>query len=310
MNSNTISSPPQSSPLVGVCVLTYNSEDVIGACLEALCKALRNTPHEIVVVDNDSADKSVLTAKHYPNVEVICNPSNLGYPSGNNIGGRYLLNKGCKYLAFVNPDVTVRADTLDQMLAVLTKNLEAGCVGGVAIVAGRISKGCFRNRPTLIQKLWLYSSARYFPILGSLLKNITQSLELSHFIPLTCCAQPVYAVSGACILFPADSFARINGFDEATLLFQEEFIISERLRLVGQKVYGCPHAIYDHLHGHSVSVRPRQSYYFFIKSEQHLAYAYYKWSSGKRILVKLARYLDLAIGSAIAEIARLWRALQ
>jgi hypothetical protein len=273
-------------------------------------EALKCVHHEIVVVDNHSSDNSVTIAEQQyggPTVKIISSPINTGYSRGNNIGARYLLERGCKYLAFVNPDVTVRADTLARMQDALTDNQDAGCVGGIAIISGRPSKGCFRTKPTFTEKFWLYSSARYFPVLHSWLSGITESLENRHLLPISSSVQPVYAVSGACIMFPADIFAEIGGFDESTFLFQEEFIISERLLRAGRKVYACPDAIYDHLLGHSVGVHPLRSYWFLIKSEQHLTRTYYKWSVPKRALMTAIRYADLAIGGAIADVRRLWR---
>jgi GT2 family glycosyltransferase len=300
-------------PLVGVCILTYNSERVVAACIQSLKEALNCVPHEIVVVDNHSSDNSVAFAEQQyglSNMRTIRSPINTGYSRGNNIGASYLLERGCDYLVFVNPDVTVRPDTLAQMQVALSNNQDAGCVGGVAIIGGHPSKACFRTKPTFTEKFWLYSSARYFPVLHNWLRGITESMEIRHLLPIPSSVQPVYAVSGACIMFPSDVFAEIGGFDENTFLFQEEFIISERLLRTGRKVYGCPGAVYDHVLGHSVGVRPLRSYLFLIKSEQHLTRAYYNWSVSKRALMTAVRYADFAIGATITGARRLWRDLR
>ncbi len=291
---------------IGVCVLAYNSEDVLVNCIRALQDALRDGSHEIVIVDNNSADKSAaVVEQHYPELRVIRSPVNSGYARGNNIGARYLLEKGQKYIAFVNPDVTVLHDTLARMLAVLENYRDAGCVGGIAVVHGEPSERSFRTKPTLAQKLWLYSLAKDFPLLRDWFAAMTKSLESEHFVTLSGSAQPVYAVSGACILFPAAVFAHIGGFDEHTFLFQEEFIISERLQRAGYRIYGAPEARYDHLLGHSVRARLLRSQWCFIRSEQYLARAYYGWRLLKRSLVGLVRCVDLVAAAVVAGLNRL-----
>jgi GT2 family glycosyltransferase len=289
---------------MGVCVLTYNSEEVVAACIGALQKALAGVAHEIVVVDNSSSDRSTtLVEQCHPSVKILRSPTNGGYARGNNLGARQLLADGCRHLAFVNPDVTVQPDTLLQMWTVLDERRDAGCVGGVAAAEGRAFKGAFRTKPGIIEKLWLYSSMQYFPVMREWLKGVTASLESRHFLTLMT-TQPVYAVSGACLMFSAEVFGRVGGFDENTFLYQEEFIISERLKSAGYKVYGCPEAIYEHHLGHSTHANFVRSKSFFIKSEQYYLRNYYKCGMAVRLLVKAFRWVDLTAWTMLAFLKR------
>lgn len=295
-------------PEIGVCVLTYNSEDVVGACIDALKNALAGESYEIVVVDNQSADNSAdIVEKSHPGVKVIRNPTNSGYARGNNTGARQMLADGCKYLAFVNPDVTVEPDTVAQMRTVLSAHTDVGCVGGLATSVGRVFEGAFRTKPTITEKLWIYSSIRYFPLVSRWLKGMTVSMESSHFLKLKT-AGPVYAVSGACILFPAEVFERVGGFDENTFLYQEEFIISERLKHAGYKIYGSPEATYEHHHGHSAHVNFVRSKGCFIESEQYYLRAYCKCNPAVRVLVRVFRWADLKAWALLSFVTcHLWR---
>ena len=295
-------------PVIGVCVLTYNSEEVILECLHAIERSLKDVSHETVVVDNHSNDCSAsIVERHYPEIKVVRSRVNTGYARGNDLGAKYLVERGCKYIAFINPDVTVRQDTLANMESVLSEHSDAGCVGGIAISNGRVSKACFRTEPTFAERLWIYSVARDFPVVGMGLRGMIRRLEARHFIPTPPTAQPVYAVSGACIMFPADVFSRIGGFDEETFLFQEEFIISERLRREGYRVYGVPDGVYDHVHGHSMRTGPRRPRWCFIQSEQHLLRTYYKWSRPKRGLLWSFRCIDFAAGETVVGLIRLYK---
>jgi hypothetical protein len=280
------------TPEIGICVLTYNSEDVLQGCIQALKNALVGVPYEIVVVDNDSRDRSAAEAERQQGVKVIRNPRNTGYARGNNAGASQLLADGCKYIAFVNPDVIVKPDTFTNMRAALEDYEDAGCVGCVAVVNGRPFAGSFRTRPTLPEKLWVYSSMRHFPLIGKWMEVITRRMEAHHFLSLSF-AQPVYALCGACIMFPSEAFAKVLGFDEMTFLYQEEFIMSERLRHAGYKVYGIPTAQYEHFQGHSAHADVVKSKSCFIESEQYYLRQYCHRGFFVRLLVRLFRWLDL-----------------
>jgi len=284
---------------IGVVVLTYNSADIVCRCITALKSTLATRDFEIVVVDNNSSDDSVAVVKHaHSDVTLIQTGANLGYARGNNVGGRHLLTRAVQYIAFVNPDVLVGPDTLSDMERVLREHQDAGCVGGLPVVHGRISDKSFRNKPTSFEKLLLYSAAEYFPVLRSLLRPVVRKMRGHHFV-LSETTRPVYAVSGACIMFPASVYERMGGFDEATFLFQEEFIISERLLKLGLKVYACPSAAYDHIHGHSVNRRPLRAAQIFIDSEQYLLRCYYKKGLFVRSFFLIFRYMDWTLNACM-----------
>ncbi|MBV9745793.1 MAG: glycosyltransferase [Acidobacteriia bacterium] len=84
---------------IGIVVVTYNSNAVIGACLDA---ALRSGA-EIVVVDNASADGTREEVRRR-GVRLIANSSNLGFAAAVNQGFRVL---NCPFILLLNPDAVV-----------------------------------------------------------------------------------------------------------------------------------------------------------------------------------------------------------
>lgn len=288
---------------IGVCILTFNSEKVILSCLQAAFSALRNLPHEIVVVDNNSTDCCVaVLRREHPEIKVIVKAKNLGYSRGNNVGAKYLMER-CQFLAFVNPDVLLCKDTLTRMKDALIENSTAGCVGGLAITDGSTFVGCFRNRPTFLEKVVVPGALRYLPIAGALLQPLVRRLEALTYVPPDSVVrgQRVYAVSGACIMFSTAAFISIDGFDENTFLFQEEFIISERLRHHGYDVIAAPDAVYRHILGDSRRSLPsRQSFRIFIESEQHCVRNYFKWGKIKIVTLLAIRHFEVAATACVA----------
>lgn len=288
---------------IGVCVLTYNSAPVVGECLRNLSTALRGLPHDILVVDNNSSDGTAETVRAaFPEIQLVQNAANAGYAQGNNLGAQYLLERGCSYLAFVNPDASVQADTLQRLQAVLFKDPRAGCAGAAGMVAGVPSRQSFRNKPTPLQRAVLSGALQFMPFLGGLLRPLVRRLAQQCFIPADRIQDgaPVYAAGGACLMFPAWAFVKIGGFDPHTFLFQEELIVSERLRRIGCYVVGVPGARYSHLVGHSVKGRALRAQWDFVRSEQYFLRAYDGWAAPARLALLVFRCAEWLLCASAA----------
>ncbi|MFN2224955.1 MAG: glycosyltransferase [Anaerolineae bacterium] len=79
---------PKPASNISVIVLTWNGQDYIVDCLEALL-AQDPAPLELIVVDNASTDGTPdLVAQRFPQVTLIRNQRNLGFAAGNNVGLR------------------------------------------------------------------------------------------------------------------------------------------------------------------------------------------------------------------------------
>jgi GT2 family glycosyltransferase len=87
---------------------------------------------EIIVVDNASIDNTPSEVRDaFPGVEVIVNPSNLGFSAGNNVGVRKALERGNDYVLLLNNDTKVEKNFLDQLVRFAQSKKEAGIVGPV-----------------------------------------------------------------------------------------------------------------------------------------------------------------------------------
>src|ERR1700732_61514 len=84
---------------IGIIIVTYNSESVIGACLDA---ALQSGA-QIVVVDNGSSDRTAREIARRP-VRLIANSANLGFAGAVNQGFAML---DCPYIVLLNPDAVL-----------------------------------------------------------------------------------------------------------------------------------------------------------------------------------------------------------
>ncbi len=105
--------------LVSIILVNWNSKKWLNKCLLTLSKqTCKNI--EIILVDNASTDNSInFVEKNFPDVKIIKNSKNIGFPKANNIGVKF--SKG-KYLLLINPDVWVKKDFIEKLLSFYRKN--------------------------------------------------------------------------------------------------------------------------------------------------------------------------------------------
>jgi GT2 family glycosyltransferase len=86
---------------VRVGIVSWNTADLLDQCLAALPDALAGLDTEVVVVDNASDDASADVAARHTGVEVIRNPTNVGYARAMN---QALATADAPTLIALNPD--------------------------------------------------------------------------------------------------------------------------------------------------------------------------------------------------------------
>ena len=86
---------------VSIIIVTYNTCQMTGECIDSIIEHTRDVDYEIIVVDNASRDASKQTFSHDSRLTYIYNEENIGFGRANNIGAREA--KG-DYLFLLNSD--------------------------------------------------------------------------------------------------------------------------------------------------------------------------------------------------------------
>jgi N-acetylglucosaminyl-diphospho-decaprenol L-rhamnosyltransferase len=273
---------------VAICVLNWNAGEALVDCLQSLQAGHCPIRTDIVVVDNASMDCSVdLARQRFPEIPVIVNSYNMGYAAGNNVGARHLIERGCEFLIFINPDVILEPGSHAALIRTLLRNPKAGCAGGVSTTTPpRGVSTAARTRPSGLEKLVYYGPLNRIGAIKRLCRE--------HFLNPDSLVEgaTVYAVSGACIAFRTEAFRQIGGFDEKTFLYEEEFIVAERLLAREWQTVLSKEARYLHVHGLSTGRIPYRRRLHFIASEQYLLRDYYQWSPVTCSVLKIHRYIE------------------
>src|SRR5687767_3603838 len=99
---------------VAIVIVSYNSEDHIGACLDSVFAQRKAVNQQVIVVDNDSRDGTVeFIRKNYPAVELVLPGENLGFAKGVNLGVKHA---DAEFVLLLNPDTVILDHAVDTIV--------------------------------------------------------------------------------------------------------------------------------------------------------------------------------------------------
>src|ERR1035437_6575442 len=111
------------SPLISVVIVNYNCKAWVPRCLESIRKQTVYERIEVIFTDNISRDGSDLQAqelmKDWPHGVFLQTGANLGFGGGANRGAAVARGK---FLFFLNPDVWLERDCLEQLVKAAEEN--------------------------------------------------------------------------------------------------------------------------------------------------------------------------------------------
>ena len=207
---------------LSVIILNYNVRHFLELCVLSVQNALQNMDAEIVVVDNNSSDDSCAMMKQrFPNVKLIENKENLGFPKGNNIGVAHA--KG-EYICILNPDTVVAEDTFEKIASFLAITENVGIVGCKLIDGtGNFLPESKRGIPTpWVAFAKIFGLYKLFP--KSKLFNQYYAQHVSENE-----TGKVDILVGAFMVMQRQLYNEIGGFDENCFMYSDDIDLSYRV---------------------------------------------------------------------------------
>lgn len=227
-------------PRLSIIIVTYNSTGHIDACLRSLVDNRPAVDHEIVVVDNASADGTAAAIRtRWPGVRVIDAGANLGFARANNLGIRQTFGE---LVLLLNPDTSIPAHAIDRLVAALDARPDAAVAGPRLVdAAGRAELSFGRMMSPLAearQKLLVRGSGR-----GGRIATYVESMTRQ--------SRDVDWVSGACMLVRRADAEAVGLMDERYFMYAEDVDFCAAVRARGRRVLFSPAAEIVHLRGQS-----------------------------------------------------------
>lgn len=234
---------------IGIIILNYKTPLDVIKCIDSIDKNTVYKNYLIYVVDNYSKDDSVKIiseAVKEDRIKILSAEKNGGYSYGNNIGAKEAINDGCDKLLFINPDVVVKKNSIENLACVLDNNPQVAVVGPKVYDKNNNVVVYAKQGITFKQYLFL---RKPFSILDgkNTIKTIHKNVDLNN-------GTVIFdgMVSGCCFMVRTSVFREIGLFDENMFLYYEEDALWSRFSERGFLCAIEPKA--EVVHEHSASI--------------------------------------------------------
>lgn len=230
-------------PLISVIVVSFNTRDILRACLQRLFSVACNLRLQVIVIDNASRDASAdMVEQEFPDVHLIRSAINLGFAAANNLG--FLASRG-DYVLLLNPDALLEPDALQRALGRMETDPSIGMGGGLLLGNGGQREPSARLFPSLLNEVLVlsglaakYPKSRFF---GRFDRTWDDSGQ----------ATAVDWVPGAFALMRREALDQVGPFDERFFLYCEEVDLCRRFHAQGWKIMYWPDVVIRHSGGES-----------------------------------------------------------
>lgn len=268
---------------LSVIIVNYNVKYYLDQCIRSVLRAFEemNTPAEIIMVDNHSADGSVdyleqrYPQKLFPMVRFVRSAHNLGFARANNIAIRQ--SRG-EYVLLLNPDTIVGEDALKASVDFMDAHEDAGAVGVRMLGAqGRRAMESRRGLPTPM--------VSFFKMLGFCNRWPHHRLFGKYYMGYLPWDEPsqIEVVSGAYCMLRRKALDEVGLLDEDFFMYGEDIDLSYRVLKGGYHNYYLP---VDILHYKGESTQKSSFRYVHVFYEAMLIF-FRKHYSGMTFLLSL-----------------------
>jgi GT2 family glycosyltransferase len=235
-----------SRPSVAIVIVTYNSREEIGACLESVVGHTEPFPTTVTVVDNASTDgTAAFVRERFPGVQVIEAGGNLGFSKANNLGIRATKSD---YVLLLNPDTVSPPGALQTLVRGLAGHPDAA-IGGARLLGERGFPELSWGPPLgpwndLKQKIFSNLYHR------RVRRYVRQVDKLSRQ------AREVAWVSGACMVIRRPDLEAVGLLDERYFMYTEDVDLCMAMTKRGRTTLYVAGAEVLHYRGRSAARNP------------------------------------------------------
>lgn len=214
----------QHSSKLSMCIVTYNSENKIGAAVSSIKEFTKNIDYKLFVFDNGSSDNTkntVLTAD--PDANFIENNANLGFGKANNL---VIPHINSEYHAIINPDIRIENDVLSEICNYMDKHPDVVMATPKILFPDKSEQHLPKLKPKFI-----YLLARRTPFFKK--KAIEYTMEDRVITEPT----EIDQCSGCFAVIRSDIFKKLNGFDERFFMYMEDADLTLRAKNYGKVIF-------------------------------------------------------------------------
>lgn len=247
---------------LAIVIVNYNVSGLLRRCLQTVFASEGDFTYEVCVVDNNSADDSVeMVRSEFPQVHLIANRENVGYPAANNQGLQALGLSGKnppRYALLLNPDTEVPPDAFAYFLAFMDENPDIG-VAGPRLVRpdGSLDLACRRGFDSMSALFYrMVGLSRLFPHSPRFARyNMTYLDEHSQ--------AEVDSVVGAFMWVRGEAISEVGLLDDRFWMYGEDLDWAKRIKDAGWRIVYEPAVTVLHVKRASSRQNPRAQLEFY-----------------------------------------------
>jgi len=212
-----------------IIIVNYNGKELLEKSLPSIVKY---TNADICVVDNNSTDDSLSFLKNnYPNINVVESEENLGYGNAHNLALE--THPNYNYYVFMNNDITVTSNWLEEMIKVFNTKEGVGAVGPKILLSEKKDEKYLINSAGMDINKHLMAYDRYEGEYDDEKYNTVEKVD---------------GICGAVMLLSKEVIEKVKGFNPKMFLYYEDVDLSLRIRDLGYDIYYCGNSVVYHNH--------------------------------------------------------------
>lgn len=269
---------------LSIVIVNHNTCELLRNCLNSVYANTNGIEYEVIVVDNNSTDSSVMMVeREFPSVKLIRNSENLGFSRGNNQG--FAASSG-NYVLSLNSDTLVLNNAVEVAVRFMGRHPKAGAVGCRTVGGDGELQLTYERFPSILSEMFRTTAlSRLFP--PNTGEDRGGYLEVDW-------------VQGSFLMLRRAALNEVGMFDEIySPAYSEETDLCYRLKKAGWLAYYLPDVTIVHLGGQTTKsmyawhfLQLHRSKFIFFKKHRGALYAHaYRSLRSAMCLVRMAMLL-------------------
>ncbi|MDX4050296.1 glycosyltransferase family 2 protein [Aliarcobacter skirrowii] len=208
---------------LGIVICNFNKVDYLKVCLESLYKSnFENLTYDVIVVDNASTDGSPdFIKENYPKIVLLQNETNTGGSGGFDKGIRYAIQKEYNYVALLDNDILLEANTILNLFKYIKINPKVGVVG---------SKICTIDNKDILQEMGSFIDFDnkfniYTPLKSHKDDNSLPEIVVCDYVP------------ACCMITTNEVLKKVGSFNTNHFIYWDDMDWCTRVRKIGYEIH-------------------------------------------------------------------------
>jgi len=247
-------------PLVSIVILNYDAGEFLENCINSIENSDYNN-YEIILVDNNSHDKSHLKCKErFPKIKLIENSTNLGYCEGNNVGIRH---SNGDFVVILNPDTEVEPSWLSELINAYRET----------------GRGLYQPKIcSLYEKNILQSTGNMIQLFGFGYARDKGLVDDNKYQKIETIGYP----AGTCIFSSIEVFNEVGLFDPFIFLYHDDLDLGWKAAQKGIKSYFVPSSTIYHAESYALKWSAKK-YFWLERNRRYCLLTHYSKNTYKKL---------------------------